>query len=514
MGNGIANNIKMNNCYRCNCCDSYSENINKEYSQQNSNNINNQITFEVNDKSNSIFSIQLEKETFKNKFKKLFFEKNVSSMTNSTKTDLTILKIIKIQSFIKGYLYRKKLLQEQQKIIFNKLNNVKSIKEKDSEYDNVDIEDNLVISLSMKGTIFTGEYSCQSSVNSRFNKFNSGEISRFSINKNILSFNLKSKNNIKYKYFGFLKSKNNNKQSYISSSGVVKNSSINDIKVRNGYGKLMFVDNSIFKCNFNENKAYGIGHYIDSSNNEEFIGEYKNNLPNGYGIYRNISTERKCMGYFRLNGLNGLGIEESIEDGYTYYGEFDKNQKNGYGILLWRDGVIYEGQFFRNQMNGYALIKYPGNKRYKGQMNNGKMDGFGVFDWGTGKKYLGNYKNDKRNGFGIYLWNIPQINDGDTLKDLNNIKGFIGFFNDGNMNGIGIKISGGKMKYGIWKNGVKIEFIEDEEKEEHIKKYLDKNQKKYSKIFLAKENKILSLLSICAIKDGDNEFDEAEIIIN
>ena len=123
------------------------------------------------------------------------------------------------------------------------------------------------------------------------------------------------------------------------------------------------------------------------------------------------------------------------------------------------------------------------------------MDGFGLFDWGTGKKYVGNYKNDKRNGFGIYLWNIPQINDGETLKDLNNIKGYIGFFNDGNMNGIGIKISGGKMKYGIWKNGVKIEFIEDEEKEEHIKKHLDKNQKKYSKIFLAKENKILSLLS-------------------
>ena len=46
------------------------------------------------------------------------------------------------------------MLQKQQIIIFNKLNNIKTIKEKGSEYDNVDVEDNLVISLSMKGTIF------------------------------------------------------------------------------------------------------------------------------------------------------------------------------------------------------------------------------------------------------------------------------------------------------------------------------------------------------------------------
>ena len=514
MGSGISNNIKLSEeflCYKCNCCDSYTENIQKEYSPPNGNNINNVITLEENDKYNSLFSIQNEKIIFKNKFKKIFFEKNVSSITNSSKTDLTVFKAIKLQSYIRGFLSRKKLIHKQQEIIFNKLNNVKTIKEKDSEYDNVDTEDNLVISLSMKGTIFTGEYSCKSSVNSKQNKLNSGEISRFSINKNILSFNLKSKNNIKYKYFGFLKLKNNNKQNYIASSGIVKNSNINDAKVKNGFGKLIFEDGSIFKCNFNENRASGIGQYIDSNNNEEFIGEYKNNLPNGYGIYRNIINERKCMGYFRINGLNGIGIEESIEDGYIYYGEFDKNQKHGYGVLQWKDGVTYKGQFFRNQMNGYAIINYSGDKRYKGQMNNGKMDGFGEFDWGKGKKYFGYYKNDKRNGFGIYLWYIPQIKEGETLISLNDIKGYIGFFSEGNMNGIGLKIIGGNIKYGVWKNGVKMESIEEED---HIKKHIDKNQKKYSKILLGKKKTIINLLNICALKDDENIADEAEFIIN
>ena len=517
MGTAISDNIKINerfNCYKCNCCKSDTENIQKVLSPVNDNNNNDQNTFEVNDKNNSIFSNQLEKISFKNKFKKYLNDRKGSSLTTSSKTDLKIWKAIKIQSYIRGFLFRKKMLQKQQKIIFNKLNNVKTIKEKESEYDNVDIEDNLVMSLSMKGTIFTGEYSCKSSIsiNSKLNKLISGEISRFSINKQIFSFNLKSKNNIKYKYFGCLKTKVSNKQNYVISSGVVKNSSINDTKVKEGFGKLVFNDNSIFKCNFNDNKACGIGHYIDNKNNEEFIGMYKNNLPNGYGIYKNISAERKCIGVFGTRGLNGVGIEESLEDGYTYFGEFDNNQKHGNGVLQWKDGVKYEGQFFRNQMSGYAIIKYSENKVYKGQVNNGKMEGFGEFSWNTGKKYIGYYKNDKRNGFGIYIWNIPELSEGDILIGLKDINGYIGFWTEGNMNGVGLRISGEKIKYGVWKNGSKMEWIEGED---HIIKHMDNNQKKYLRIMRGNRQKILKLLSICAINDDDVNMDEEfEYIVN
>ena len=509
---GIAISDKGFNCYKCNCCKLYTENEPKELSHVNDNNNNDQNTFEVNDKNNSIFSNQIEKISFKNKFKKYLNDRKGSSLTNSPKTDLKIWKAIKIQSYIRGYLFRKKMLQKQQIIIFNKLNNVKTIKEKDSEYENVDIEDNLVISLSMKGTIFTGEYSCKSSlsINSKINKLISGEISRFSINKQIFSFNLKSKNNIKYKYFGCLKTKLSNKQNYIISSGVVKNNSINDTKVKEGFGKLIFNDNSIFKCNFNDNKACGIGHYIDNKNNEEFIGIYKNNLPYGY---KNISAERKCIGFFGTRGLNGIGIEESIEDGYTYYGDFESNQKHGNGVLRWKDGLIYEGQFVRNQMSGYAIIKYSENNIYKGQVNNGKMEGFGEFNWKSGKKYIGYYKNDKRNGFGIYLWNIPELKEGDILIDLKDINGYIGFWAEGNMNGVGLRICDEKIKYGIWKNGSKMEWIQGEE---HIIKYMDNNQKKYLKIMKGNKQKILKLLSICAINDDDdvNMNEEVEYIVS
>jgi len=516
MGIVLPNNIKQNKgiiCFKCNCFDSSEEiKSQKEFSPIIENNINNQITFEDKDKTNSIFSNQLEKKAFKDKFQKILLDKKASSITNASKTDLIVLNTIKLQSYIRGYLSRKKLLKRQQNIIFNMLNNSKVIKEKDSEYENIDTEDNLFVDLSMKGTIFTGEYSCTSSIslNSRINKFNSSDVSRFSNNDNILSFNLKSKNNIKYKYYGFLKSKNNKQNCITTSTGVVKNSSINDDKVKNGFGKLLFSDNSIFKCNFNENKACGIGQYIDSNNNEEFIGEYKNNLPNGFGIYRNITNERKCMGYFRLNVLSGIGIEESIEEGYTYYGEFDKNQKHGYGVLHWKDGVIYEGQFNHNQMSGYAIIRYKENRIYKGQVINGKMEGFGEFDWNKGKKYFGYYKSDKKNGFGIYLWNIPEINDGEKLLDLQDINGYIGFFSEGKMNGVGMRLCDGKIKHGFWKNGVKMDWIEEQEK---IKLLVENNQKKYLKIIMANKKDIINLLSYCAVNDGENLADEIEYII-
>ena len=516
MGVDITQEIKISKgftCLKCCICDSFSEKQQKINSPKNDNNnyIKDKNTFEEINKNHSLSGEQLEKIYYKNKLKKLFFENHVSSITNSSKTDLKNLKAICIQSYIRGYLIRKKLLQ--QKIIFNKMNNIKLKKENNSENEMIETEENLVISLSMNGTIFTGDNSCKSSFStfSKNNKINSNrEGSRFLINKRILAFNLKSKNNVKYKYFGFLKiisNNNTNKQSYMMTSGVVKNSCIIDSKVKNGFGKLMFADNTLFKCQFNDNKANGIGQYIDKIYNEEFIGEYKCNVPNGYGIYRNILTDRKCLGYFKTNGLNGIGIEESIEDGYTYYGEFDKNQKHGYGVLHWKEGIEYEGQFFKNQMSGYAIIRYPQNKIYKGQMTNGKMEGFGVFDWGSGKKYLGYYKNDKRNGFGIFLWKSPIINRGEELDDLNEIRAFIGFWDEGNMHGIGLLIRDGIIKYGVWKNGVKMEWIEGEQ---HIKKHIQNNQGKYLKILLGKRDYILKLLSICTIHDNEIVKDEEE----
>ena len=120
MGIVLSNNFKLNqelSCLKCNCFDSYTKNIQKEVYPINDNNINAQVTFEINDKTNSIFSNQMEKISFKNKFTKYLNDRKDSTLTNSSKLDLKILKILKIQSYIRGYLFRRKLKQKQQMII-------------------------------------------------------------------------------------------------------------------------------------------------------------------------------------------------------------------------------------------------------------------------------------------------------------------------------------------------------------------------------------------------------------
>ena len=77
------------------------------------------------------------------------------------------------------------------------------------------------------------------------------------------------------------------------------------------------------------------------------------------------------------------------------------------------------------------------------------MDGYGEFYWTEGKKYCGFYKEDQREGFGLYY-----------LLD-NSF--YVGFWKDGLRNGMGKYIKGKSVKYGVWKNGKKEKWFNNEE---------------------------------------------------
>ena len=94
-------------------------------------------------------------------------------------------------------------------------------------------------------------------------------------------------------------------------------------------------------------------------------------------------------------------------------------------------------------MNGYGIIYHKDNKIYEGEIENGLMNGFGEFTWPDGKKYIGYYLNDLKHGFGIYIFDIVKF------------EVYIGFFKDGKMDSVGLKIKGNDVKYGVWKNGEK-----------------------------------------------------------
>ena len=96
------------------------------------------------------------------------------------------------------------------------------------------------------------------------------------------------------------------------------------------------------------------------------------------------------------------------------------------------------------------------------------MHGYGEFRWADGKKYAGYYIHDKKEGFGIYYWANP-------------LRVYLGFWKNGKQDGVGKYFNGNRPpKYGIWKNGDKIEIFQDEEQ---AFKSLLPNQEKYIKFF-------------------------------
>ena len=100
-------------------------------------------------------------------------------------------------------------------------------------------------------------------------------------------------------------------------------------------------------------------------------------------------------------------------------------------------------------MNGYGILKYSNNKKYEGQFENGVMNGYGEFSWGSRKKFIGNYVQGYKEGFGIYIWDIIIF------------EAYLGFWKNGKMNGLGVKIKDDIVRYGSWKDGIKEFWLKD-----------------------------------------------------
>ena len=84
------------------------------------------------------------------------------------------------------------------------------------------------------------------------------------------------------------------------------------------------------------------------------------------------------------------------------------------------------------------------------------MDGQGTFEWPDGRKYIGSYKDDKKDGEGQYEW--P---DGRKYK---------GLWKNGKQHGEGsFYLTQKKIwKKGIWNNGKRVKWIDEEDSENEI----------------------------------------------
>jgi hypothetical protein len=236
------------------------------------------------------------------------------------------------------------------------------------------------------------------------------------------------------------------------------------------------INNDINNININ---GYGI---LFENNGTIYKGIYKNSIPSIYGIFYSIKNEVITEGTFVENNLEGIGKEKWKDTSY-YMGEFKFNKKDGIGTYRWSDGTLYMGEFIDNQMNGIGIIRYVDDREYEGEISNGLMNGYGKFSWPDGKKFFGNYDNGKKNGFGILF-------DG-KKKNFNNV--FIGFWKDGKLHSVGIKIKNNKnVNYYLFREG----FKEKELKSGYeCLKYLTGNKKNYNKLFSMNEKNLIKFIN-------------------
>ena len=254
---------------------------------------------------------------------------------------------------------------------------------------------------------------------------------------------------------------------------------------KNGFGIINWEDGSKLKGYFINSKINGYAIFTDSKYQESiFCGEYYDNIVKGYGYYikDSLKTEGDC--WFK-NDINGLGIQFNFINGNLYKGTFLYSKKCGLGLFTWKDGTFYLGEFYEDKINGYGIIRYNNDSVYYGEFKDNKLCGFGEFLWNDYKYYCGEYKDGLKDGFGIFVWNFKKLD------------AYVGFWELGRINGVGIKIDDISLKMYVWKDGRKLNSIQSWKLSEILKPW----QMKYKK-FLEKDFKFLSKF-IVKLQKGD-----------
>ena len=126
-------------------------------------------------------------------------------------------------------------------------------------------------------------------------------------------------------------------------------------------------------------------------------------------------------------------------------------KKEGYGEYEWNNGCKYKGYWEDNKLSGKGVYYYSDGKKYIGEYNNNLKHGRGKYFWADGKIYLGQFNNDKKEGIGKYTWKDGRV--------------YLGFWKLGKQNGLGryTNPNENKDKFGIWENGKRTEWIDEEE---------------------------------------------------
>ena len=225
---------------------------------------------------------------------------------------------------------------------------------------------------------------------------------------------------------------------------------------RHGKGVQIWDDGAKYDGNWENDKSNGYGTFYHTDG-DVYQGYWKNNRANGKGVY--ISSDGgRYEGYWIDDVQNGFGTEK-WNDGSSYKGNYDMGKKEGYGEYEWSNKSKYRGYWKDNKLCGKGVYYYVDGKKYIGDYNNNLKEGVGKYFWIDGKIYFGQYYQDKKEGIGRYNWSDGRV--------------YIGFWKFNKQNGLGryMNENENKDKYGIWEEGKRTQWIDEEELKDESNEY-------------------------------------------
>ena len=209
-------------------------------------------------------------------------------------------------------------------------------------------------------------------------------------------------------------------------------------------------------------KKYGYGELIYADGSQK-IGTFFNDEFVGWNTY--IDSEGILyVGLFKNDNLNGKGLKYILQKDSLYKGDFINFKRHGYG-KYYKESSVYEGQFNCDKKHGQGKIILKTGDIYIGEFKNNTISGFGQYIWKDGKhEYKGNFLNGKFHGDGFYKWEDNEYFKGSYYKGVKEGKGEIGYndgkkcyvnFKNGKPDGKGILIDKDKNEFDVeFENGI------------------------------------------------------------
>ena len=193
---------------------------------------------------------------------------------------------------------------------------------------------------------------------------------------------------------------------------------------RNGFGRLVTRDGSLYEGDFFRGKLEGDG--ISLENGLKYRGNFRGGVKWGKG-------------------------QEDWPDKTVYVGDFVNGLKHGKGKFTWANGNRYKGGFESGSISGKGRFIWKNGNEYKGTWKDNQMHGFGVFKWPDGKVYAGQYREDKKHGKGTLVWPDQREYEGEWVEGLQHGEGVYKWFN---------KMKGVKeMRTGVWELGNRKQWV-------------------------------------------------------